>query len=55
MLKLDKMLVKDAAQALGYNDTSYFCRLFRNNTGLSPQQFAKNAQLSELSENVIQK
>ena len=42
MLQLDKMLVKDAAQALGYKDTSYFCRLFRKATGCSPLQFAQS-------------
>ena len=53
MLQLDKMLVKDAAQALGYKNTSYFCRLFRKTTGCSPQQFAQSTQLSDHSENKI--
>lgn len=48
MLQLNKMLVKDAAQALGYKDTSYFCRLFRKTTGLTPQQFTQSVHAEDV-------
>ena len=33
--------IKDIADALGYDDFSYFCRIFRNYTGLTPGEYAK--------------
>ncbi|GAB4024857.1 AraC family transcriptional regulator [Spirosoma gilvum] len=34
--------IKDIAWHLGYEDTSYFIRFFRNHTGLTPEAFRKN-------------
>ncbi len=34
--------VKDIADLLGYEDTSYFIRLFKRHTGYSPEAFRKN-------------
>lgn len=31
--------INQIAYGLGYNDTSYFCRFFKKNTGVSPQTF----------------
>ena len=36
--------IKDIAKTLGYNDCSYFNRVFRQNEGVSPQQYRENHQ-----------
>lgn len=41
LLTLTKLDIKEIAYALGFNDTSYFSRFFRKNTGASPQEFRK--------------
>jgi len=41
MLTDKNMPVNEIAAAVGYHDTSYFCRMFRKNTGLTPGEFKK--------------
>lgn len=41
LLTLTKLDIKEIAYALGFNDSSYFSRFFRKNTGVSPQEFRK--------------
>lgn len=41
MLRENTMLIKDIAAALGYQDVSYFCRIFKKTTGFSPYRFAR--------------
>ncbi len=38
------MLVKQVAASLGYKDVSYFCRIFKSVTGMTPKQFAANSK-----------
>lgn len=35
------MKVKDVAEAVGISDTAYFCRFFKQRTGLTPMEFRK--------------
>lgn len=40
ILLLDKKIPnKDIATAVGYDNTTYFCKIFKNKTGLSPQKY----------------
>ena len=41
MLISDNMSVKNIAFALGYDDSSYFIRVFRNATGMTPTKYKK--------------
>ena len=40
------ILLKDVAEAVGYDDPLYFSRVFKNNEGLSPKAFQKNLRNS---------
>ena len=40
MLSGNMNSVKDTAGALGFPDTSHFCRIFRLHTGFTPKQYA---------------
>ena len=40
MLGSRSMLVKQVAASLGYKDVSYFGRIFKSVTGMTPRQFA---------------
>ena len=42
MLEADTMFVKDVAAALDFKDQSYFCRIFKKYTGLTPSEFCKS-------------
>lgn len=42
MLTSKSMTVQEVAFSLGYDDTSYFSRLFRKAAGVSPTEFRKN-------------
>mgnify|MGYP004575167609 CR=1 len=33
--------IKEISQLLHYEDTSYFCRFFRKQTGVSPMEYRK--------------
>ena len=37
--KIDKISVKEIAASCGFDDTSYFCKVFRKFHGLSPARF----------------
>lgn len=37
-----QLTVTEIAYALNFNDNSYFCKFFKNQTGLSPETFRKN-------------
>lgn len=41
MLTDKNMPINEIAATVGYHDTSYFCRMFRKNTGLTPGEFKK--------------
>ncbi len=38
--------IKGVANSLGFDDVSYFCRIFRHAVGVTPGKYAINAQLS---------
>ncbi|WP_019007524.1 response regulator transcription factor [Cohnella laeviribosi] len=42
----ENMLVKDIAEALGFSDQHYFCKVFKQYTGYSPSEYKKRAQCS---------
>ncbi len=42
MLITTDMPVKSIAQAMGFDDTSYFNRIFKKHIGVTPQQYRKN-------------
>lgn len=37
----DKMKIKDIAYAVGFNDTSYFCSVFKKMEGSTPEEYRK--------------
>ena len=37
------MLLRDVASCVGYEDQSYFCKIFRAETGMTPKQFASGS------------
>ena len=39
LLRSGNMKVQDVARAVGYENASYFCMLFRNEYGKTPNQF----------------
>ena len=41
LLAQQKTSVKQAAKSLGYDNISYFCRIFRQNVGMTPKEFHK--------------
>jgi AraC-like DNA-binding protein len=41
LLQLSELPVSEIAWKLGFGDSSYFIRLFRNETGISPLAFRK--------------
>lgn len=41
MLTAGNMSVEEIAIALGFNDSSYFCKLFKRRTGVTPTEYAK--------------
>lgn len=41
-LRLDDQRVSDIAYELGFADLSYFSRLFKRETGITPNQFKKS-------------
>jgi len=43
-LIISKQTIKEIAYALGFEDNSYFSRFFRKKTGLTPEQFQKQAK-----------
>ncbi len=53
LLLNDKINVSDVAYSLGFNDPSYFIRLFKKKTGVTPkiykQEHAKEHHLGESS------
>lgn len=40
--------VKEVAYDLGFSDVAYFCRLFKNITGMTPQTYRKGCEVIEL-------
>ena len=40
MLQENTILVKDIASALAYNDTGYFCKIFKKATGMTPKKYS---------------
>ncbi|AJH15229.1 helix-turn-helix domain-containing protein [Myroides profundi] len=45
LLKTTELSIKEISHELHFNDASLFCRHFKRNTGISPQQFRKNASV----------
>jgi two-component system, response regulator YesN len=39
LLGSNSINIKDVSIAVGYGDSSYFCRIFKKNTGFSPKQY----------------
>ena len=40
----DRVKVAELSELLGYNDPSYFCRVFKKVTGMSPTEYAASIQ-----------
>ncbi|BFH60440.1 AraC family transcriptional regulator [Paenibacillus azoreducens] len=48
LLQHPSLTVTDVCFAAGFNELSYFCRIFKNYTGISPNQFRKQATKKQL-------
>lgn len=48
LLKKGALNIKQVSKMSGYEDSNYFCRIFKKNTGLSPRQFRENVILHNL-------
>jgi len=46
LLSLPQYTVSEVAMALGIEDISYFSRLFKKHTGISPSEYRKGIDLS---------
>ena len=46
LLQHTELSVTEIASKCGFSDSNYFCRRFRENTGLSPRQFRKNSKFA---------
>ena len=46
LLTDSQLSIADIAEKCGFSDSNYFCRKFRENTGLSPRQFRKNGKFA---------
>ncbi|QIB27833.1 AraC family transcriptional regulator [Caloranaerobacter azorensis] len=42
LLKKNEMSILDISIAVGFNNQSYFSKLFKDNTGITPKEFRKN-------------
>lgn len=42
LLVHSRMKVKDVANYLGYQDSLYFSKVFKKETGVSPKEYIKN-------------
>ena len=47
LLRTTGMLVSEISDAVGYDDQSYFTRLFRKYTGVSPLQYRNQKKQEE--------
>jgi len=45
LLESTQMPVSDIAEALGFYDEAYFCKIFRKYTGLSPKKYSQNKKI----------
>jgi signal transduction histidine kinase/DNA-binding LacI/PurR family transcriptional regulator/AraC-like DNA-binding protein len=50
LLKSGNMTVTEVASSVGFNDTSYFCRVFRKEEGLSPKDYQKGKKSKVFSD-----
>ncbi len=48
LLKNSDVNIKQVSKMSGYEDSNYFCRIFKKSTGLSPRQFRSNVILNNL-------
>ena len=48
LLKNSDSNIKQVSKMSGYEDSNYFCRIFKKSTGLSPRQFRSNVILNNL-------
>ncbi|GIO33457.1 MULTISPECIES: AraC family transcriptional regulator [Paenibacillus] len=48
LLQHPSLTVTEVCFATGFNELSYFCRIFKNYTGISPNQFRKQAAMKPL-------
>lgn len=47
ILKQGNMKIVDVAQSVGYNDTAYFCSIFKNKYELTPSEYRSTDSLEE--------
>lgn len=47
MLASEPMMIKEVAYTLGYDNLSYFTRLFRRHTGLTPRAYRENFNVKD--------
>lgn len=50
LLKNGVMNIKQVSKMSGYEDSNYFCRIFKKSTGLSPRQFRSSVILNNLQQ-----
>ncbi len=50
LLKNGVLNIKQVSKMSGYEDSNYFCRIFKKSTGLSPRQFRTNVLLQNLQQ-----
>ena len=44
LIREQKLSVTEISETLGFSSIHYFCRLFKNNTGLSPKEYSKTVK-----------
>lgn len=48
LLKNDKRSIKEISKLVGYEDSNYFCKLFKKDKGLTPKQYRMQKTIGEI-------
>lgn len=55
MLENSDLMVKEIAEKVGYQEASYFTRVFKKNTGVSPAEYRRLWSCSKYKKIMMQK